>query len=137
MKKAEKDLGKKLKQGDGKGLSRQKTPLLKQHSIISPHQAGAAQSMQLTGGYSHQHVQSAMNKQKKSLQLETLNVKKSDGAQFAADRNASAKEPRDHAQLPMERVRESSVHVILKQHSKNNLLVADHGRERLRDRSQR
>ena len=34
-------------------------------------------------------------------------------------------------------MRESSVHAILKQHSKSNLLIADHSKERLRDRSQR
>ena len=37
----------------------------------------------------------------------------------------------------MERVRESSVHAILKQHSKNNMLMADHSKEKLRDRSHR
>ena len=95
--------------------------------------------MQLTnGGYGHQQVQSVMNKQKKSVQLETISVKKGDaGAQLHFDRNASAKDGREHHQLPMERVRESSVHAILKQHSKSNLLMADHSKEKLRDRSQR
>ena len=71
--------------------------------------------MQLTNGsHIHQQVQSVMNKQKKSVQLETISVKKSDGgAQPHFDRNASAKDGRE-PQLPMERVRESSVHVILK-----------------------
>lgn len=65
-------------------------------------------------GYGHQQVQSVMNKQKKSVQLETISIKKSDGGvQGHYDRNASAKEGRDH-QIPLERVRESSVHVILK-----------------------
>ena len=54
LKKSEKELVKKMKRIDGNNiLSRQKTPLLKQHSMISPHPNAGPQGMNLTSNGSY------------------------------------------------------------------------------------
>lgn len=95
--------------------------------------------MHLTAnGYGHHQVQSVMNKQKKSVHLETMSGRNGESDNnYHYERNASAKDGREHHQLPVERARESSVHAILKQQSKNNLLIANHSKEKIRDRSHR